>query len=166
LNMDGERLTASHSRRDIMPRLFGRALLSLLLAPLAFIGALIHYPAYRLTGWLSNLLARDAEDVVSTYKIIGAMLLFPVTWLIYTIVVGLNYGWRLALVALSVLPLCGYVTVLWQERYGRFISDARVVLTFLTRRRSLTRLVAERAAIRASIVQLGDNAGLNTERID
>ncbi len=166
LNMGGERLAASHSSRDLVPRLFGRALLSLLLAPLAFVGALIHYPAYRLTGWLSNLLARDAEDVVSTYKIIGAMLLFPVTWLIYTLVVGLNYGWRLGLVAVSVLPLCGYVAVLWQERYGRFISDARVVMTSLTRRRSLARLVAERANIRASIVQLGDEAGLNAGQME
>ncbi|MCP9496534.1 MAG: lysophospholipid acyltransferase family protein [Pyrinomonadaceae bacterium MAG19_C2-C3] len=163
LNMDDESLTATHSRREVMPRLFGRALLSLLLAPFAFVGAFVHYPAYRLTGWLSELLARKSEDVVSTYKIIGAILLMPLTWAIYTLVIGLNYGWRLGLCALLILPPCGYVAVLWQERYGRFISDARIVLTATTRRRSLERLIAEREAIRSSIVRLGDEAGLSVE---
>lgn len=163
LNIDDENLATSHSRREVMPRLFGRALISLLLAPFALVGAVVHYPAYRLTGWLSNSLARKSEDVVSTYKIIGAMLLMPLTWMIYMLVIGLNYGWRLALCALLVLPPCGYVAVLWQERYGRFISDARIMLTVTTRRRSLTRLIAEREAIRSSIVRLGDEAGLSVE---
>ncbi len=163
LNIDDESLSASLSRRELIPRLFGRALLSLLLAPFALVGAFVHYPAYRLTRWLSNLLARKSEDVVSTYKIIGAMLLMPLTWLIYTLVIGLNYGWRLGLCALLILPPCGYVAVLWQERYGRFISDARIMLTATTRRRSLTRLLTEREAIRASIVRLGDEAGLSVD---
>lgn len=163
LNMDDESLVATPSRREVMPRLFNRALLSLLLAPFAFIGAFAHYPAYRLTRLLSNILARKSEDVVSTYKIIAAMLLLPLTWTIYTLVIGLNYGWRLGLCALLILPACGYIAVLWQERYGRFISDARIVMNATTRRRSLERLIAEREAIRADIVQLGDEAGLSVE---
>ena len=52
----------------------------------AVLGVLVHYPAYRFGGFCYADL-RDAEDIVSTIKIISAMLLFPLTWIILALVI-------------------------------------------------------------------------------
>src|SRR6184192_2115616 len=63
--------------RTILPRVA----LFLLLSPAALAGAVLHYPAYTLAGLLATKLSREYDDVLSTFKIIAAMLLFPLTWL-------------------------------------------------------------------------------------
>ena len=57
----------------------------LMLGP-TVLGILVHYPAYRFGGFLATQIYRDTEDVVSTIKIISAMLLFPLTWIVLALV--------------------------------------------------------------------------------
>src|SRR5438552_6886658 len=64
--------TAAHTIFSLM----AQVLTCVLLAPLALFGAVVHYPAYRLAGYLSRRLARHDQDVISTFKIISALLLF------------------------------------------------------------------------------------------
>jgi uncharacterized membrane protein len=115
----------------------------------------VHYPAYRLGGYLATKLARDAEDMVSTIKIMSAMLLFPLTWLISFVIAYLSLGWVSALVIALILPFCGYVAILFFEELDRSLGGLRVLTFFLIRRRFFVRLIAERKAIRNEILSLG-----------
>ena len=81
--------TAAHT----IFRLLAQVLTCALLAPLALFGTAVHYPAYRFAGYLSRRLARHEQDVVSTFKIISAMLLFPLTWIAIALVPWRLVGW-------------------------------------------------------------------------
>jgi len=148
--------TAVHT----MVKLVGQVVTCAVLAPFALLGALVHYPAYYLGGYLSRHLARDEQDVVSTFKIISAMLLFPLTWIAAAAVLWVVAGWLAGLAALLLIPLCGYVAIRFFEELDRFVGSFLALALFVTRRRSFVRLLAERAAIRREILALGDEAAL------
>ena len=130
------------------------------MAPFALLGVLIHYPAYRLGGYLSHRLARQEQDVLSTFKIISAMLFFPVTWIIVALILWRLAGWSAGVASLIIMPVCGYVAVRFFEEIDEFIGSFVALALFVTRRRSFVRLLAERAAIRREILTLGDEAAL------
>ncbi len=148
--------TAAHT----IVKLIGQVLTCAVLAPFALLGALVHYPAYYLGGYLARHLARDEQDVLSTFKIISAMLLFPLTWIAAASVLWVLAGWLAAVVGLLLIPLCGYVAIRFFEELDRFVGSFLALALFVTRRRSFVRLLAERAAIRREILALGDEAAL------
>lgn len=59
--------------------LLAKNLGTLVLLPFAAAGAVLHYPAYRLSGFLARRLVRHGEDVLATAKVASSMLLFPLT---------------------------------------------------------------------------------------
>jgi len=134
----------------------------LMLAP-AVLGTVAHYPAYRLGGYLATKFSRDSEDVISTIKIISAMLLFPLTWLIVATAFYLSLGWWVAVAALVVIPVCGYLAIIFFEELDKSIAGIRVLTFFLVRRRFFVRLLAERKAIRNEIISLGQESPVATE---
>ncbi len=146
--------TAAHT----ILRLLAQILTCVLLAPLAVVGTILHYPAYRFAGYLSRSLARHEQDVVSTFKILSAMLLFPLTWIAVAIALGLLAGWAAGVAAMILIPICGYVAVRFFEEIDRFFGSFVALALFVTRRRSFVRLLAERAAIHRDILALGDEA--------
>lgn len=145
--------TAAHS----VVRLLVQIGKCILLAPVALIGAAVHYPAYRLAGYLSRRLGRE-QDVLSTFKIISAMLLFPLIWIVAAVIGWKIGGWIAALVLLIFIPVCGYLTVRFLEEIDRFFGSFMALAMFVMRRRFFVRLLAERAAIRREIIALGEDA--------
>jgi 1-acyl-sn-glycerol-3-phosphate acyltransferase len=137
-------------------RLLAQVLTCAGLAPLALFGTAVHYPAYRFAGYLSRRLARHEQDVVSTFKILSAMLLFPLTWVGIAVVSWRLVGWFAGVAALIVTPFCGYVAVRFFEEIDSFFGSFVALALFVTRRRAFVRLLAERAAIRREILALGD----------
>ena len=135
----------------------GTVLFGLMMGPAA-LGTLVHYPAYRLGGYLATKLSRNSEDVISTIKIISAMLLFPLTWLVLAALFYLMFGFLAAFVSLLVFPVCGYVAILFFEELDRSLGGLRALAFFLVRRRFFVRLLAERKAIRDEIIALGSEA--------
>jgi len=129
----------------------------MLLAPAALLGTAIHYPAYRLAGFLSRRLGRE-QDVLSTFKIFSAMLLFPLTWIATALVAWIAWSSLAGLIVFLALPVCGYLAVRFFEEIDRFFGSLLALRMFLMRRRFFVRLLAERAAIRREILELGDNA--------
>jgi uncharacterized membrane protein len=119
------------------------------------IGTIVHYPAYRLGGYLATKLSEDSEDMVSTIKIMSAMLLFPLTWVIAFLIAYLTLGWISAVAIAVILPFCGYVAILFFEELDRSLGGLRVLTFFLVRRRFFIGLMAERRAIRNEILELG-----------
>ncbi|MDX6529745.1 MAG: glycerol-3-phosphate O-acyltransferase / dihydroxyacetone phosphate acyltransferase [Blastocatellia bacterium] len=146
--------TAAHT----IFRLLAQVVTCVLLAPLALFGVAVHYPAYRLAGYLSRRLARHEQDVLSTFKIISAMLLFPLTWIIVAVISWRVAGWMSGVAVMILTPLCGYVAVRFFEEIDRFFGSFVALALFVTRRRSFVRLLAERAAIHREILALGSEA--------
>ena len=153
--VDPEELTPPHSTRSVFATILKRALLFLLMLGPAALGTVAHYPAYSLGGYLATRFSSDSEDIISTIKIISAMLLFPLTWLVLAVFAYVTLGWLAAGLTLVVVPLCGYVAIVFFEQLDRSIAGVRVLTFFLVKRRFFVRLLAERKAIRNEIISLG-----------
>ena len=161
--VDPDDLSPPTSTLDVFSHLISRGLLFLLLIVPATLGLLIHYPAYRLGGYLSTRFYQDSDDVISTIKIISAMLLFPLTWLIVGLLTYKFLGGIALLVALLVVPATGYAAIRFSEELDRFFGGLRALAFFLRRRRFFVRMIAERNAIRNEILALGDEAAIATQ---
>ncbi|HEU5261324.1 MAG TPA: 1-acyl-sn-glycerol-3-phosphate acyltransferase [Gemmatimonadales bacterium] len=129
-------------------------LLLLVLLPAALVGVSVHYPAYRAAGFVATGIAKRAEDALASIKVLAAMLLFPVTWVLAAVAAGLWQGSGAVLLTVAVLPLTAYAALLFFERLDRVIGGARALALFTVRRRAFLRLLAERKAIREDILQV------------
>jgi glycerol-3-phosphate O-acyltransferase/dihydroxyacetone phosphate acyltransferase len=158
--VDPEDLSPPKSGASVLGKLLTRCAIFLLLLGPALFGIVIHFPAYRLGGFLSIRYSKTEEDVISTAKIISAMLFFPLTWLLVSVVVFALTGWLAALGTLIVLPLTGYVAMRFLEESDKFLGGLRALAFFLVRRRFFVRLLAERRAIKTEILSLGEEASL------
>ncbi len=154
--VDPDELSPPTSTGDVFKHLITRVVVFLVLLLPALLGALVHYPAYRLGGYLATRFSRNDYDVVSTVKIMSAMLLFPLTWLLVAVIGYTLQGWPLALLALVAAPLAGYVAIRFFEELDKFLGSLRALAFFLVRRRFFVRLLAERKAIRSEILALGE----------
>ena len=153
--VDPDELSPPGSTSKVFASIVRRSLLFLLMLGPAVIGTLAHYPAYKLGGYLATRISRDSDDVISTVKIISAMLLFPLTWIVLAVLGYMYFGWVAAVLALIVIPFAGYAAIVFFEELDKSIAGVRVLTFFLVRRRFFVRLLAERNAIRNEIVALG-----------
>lgn len=163
VGVDPDDLSPPSSTLDVFGHLVTRCLLFLLLLAPSIVGTVIHYPAYRLGGYLATRFSEDSEDVISTIKIISAMLLFPLTWLAVGLVTYWFFGGWWTATALLVVPVTGYITIRFSEELDRFFGGMRALAFFLRRRRFFVRLLAERNAIRNEILALGDETAIATQ---
>jgi 1-acyl-sn-glycerol-3-phosphate acyltransferase len=153
-----ERLTA-RSLAQLVLRNVG----SLVLLPFAGMGVLLHYPAYRLAGFLAHRFARGEEDLVAIMKVGAAILLFPATWVLCAVLVGVLAGLRAAIVVALLAPLCGYAALRVRETLDLLIGRSRALLSAFFRRGAARRLVAERHAIREEILGIARDLDLLPE---
>ncbi|MFL6285905.1 MAG: lysophospholipid acyltransferase family protein [Pyrinomonadaceae bacterium] len=138
--------------------ILSRVALFLLLSPAALAGVALHYPAYKLAGLLATKFARQYDDVLSTFKIAAALLLFPVTWCALALALYRFAGWWGVLTALVCGPLTGYLALRTREEFDRFRAGTRAALFFLRERTFFRSLLEERRRIRREILALGDEA--------
>jgi glycerol-3-phosphate O-acyltransferase / dihydroxyacetone phosphate acyltransferase len=132
-----------------------RVLFLTVFAPLAFVGAIVHSPAY----FFSNLLGRifrthDTDVAGSSSAIIASLALMPLTWAIVASVIGYYFGWQLALISVPITILCGYIAL----RSSETLVDMRVWLRstwLLFRQRALFfRLLIQRKSLQKEIGEL------------
>jgi glycerol-3-phosphate O-acyltransferase / dihydroxyacetone phosphate acyltransferase len=126
--------------------------------PLALFGIVAHYPAYKLAGFIAVAVARHSDDVVSTIKLIAAMLLFPLTWGALAAVFFYLLGWPGILLGLFLGPVSAAVALLFFERLDGFIGGARAIRFYLTRRWFFKELLVERKRLREEMIALGEEA--------
>jgi len=153
--VDPDELSPPGSTLRVFAAIIRRSLLFLLMLGPALIGTIAHYPAYKLGGYLARTISKDSDDVISTVKIISEMLLFPLTWIVLAVLGYLYFGWWAAVLVLLVIPISGYVAIVFFEELDKSIAGVRVLTYFLVKRRFFVRLLAERNAIRNEIVALG-----------
>ena len=154
--VDPDDLSPPKSTWSVFTHLVHRVVLFLLLIVPAVVGLAVHYPAYRLGGLLATRISKNDEDVISTVKILSAMLLFPLTWMVAAWLSYRWWGWGIAVVILILLPVAGYLAIRFFEGIDTFMGGSRALVFFLMRRRFFVRLLAERNAIRNEILALGD----------
>jgi glycerol-3-phosphate O-acyltransferase / dihydroxyacetone phosphate acyltransferase len=149
-----EHLTPERLTARSMARLAAANLGSLLLLPLAAFGAFLHYPAYRLAGFMAGQFARGQEDQVATLKAGSSVLLYPVTWGACAAAAGVFFGSRGALAAAVLAPASGYAALRARESLDLLIGRGRALLSALSRSYATRRLIAQRRAIHEEIMEV------------
>jgi 1-acyl-sn-glycerol-3-phosphate acyltransferase len=84
-------------------------LLSLL--PVALIGGAIHYPLYRVIGFIANRFSRREDEIVATIKAVGGIVLYPLQWIALGIWAGVRWGTRYGILVAIVLPFLAYIAL-------------------------------------------------------
>lgn len=126
----------------------------LVLAPLAVVGILIHYPAYRLTGSLVTRTVKVERDVIATAKIFAATALFPLVWLAIAAIVWHRFGAAWGFAVLLSAPCTGYAALRFLEGLDRLVGSARGLSLRLFRPTAFKRLEVQRRKIRDALVEL------------
>jgi len=125
-----------------------------LAGPLALPGIIIHYPAYRLIGFLARRVAGESQDVVATAKALGALLFFPLTWGLAGWAVGNALGWPAGVAAVLLAPLTGWIGLQFSERFDRVLGATRALTLWLMGRERFLRLMVERRRLREDVLAL------------
>jgi len=155
----GESLSVlQHPTAYIFRYLILRVALLILLAPLAVIGAIIHSPAYLFSNLIGQMVkTHDADAAGSSSKIIAAIGLMPLTWLITSLTILYFFNWQIALASIPVVILCGYVAL----RSSETLVDMRVWIKsawLLVRQRALfLRLLVQRKNLQREIGEIGES---------
>ena len=97
---------------------------TLLLAPLGIIGAIIHWPIYRLIGLLAMHLSSNEDEMVATIKAISGMVLYPLMWIALAVIAGF-YRFEWGLIVLIVVPLLGYIALITTETFDAIAARVR-----------------------------------------
>lgn len=158
VGLDPDELAAPSTPVSVALHALTRLSLFLLLLPFAATGTIIHYPAYKLSGYFAVKFSHSYDDVISTIKILAAALLFPLTWIAIAAVCYVRLSWVYALISIILIPVSGYAAVRFFEELDRFVAGARALLFFITRRWFFKKLLVERRAIHEEILLLGSKA--------
>ncbi|HET7436069.1 MAG TPA: lysophospholipid acyltransferase family protein [Thermoanaerobaculia bacterium] len=104
-----------------------RVLRMIVWLPLALAGMIVNYLTYRLIGMLARRVSKGEYEMLATMKFIGALLLYPLTWIALAFVIDHYFGWPYAVASLFVLPLLAYVALRFFEDLDGLIGRARAL---------------------------------------
>ena len=119
-------------------------------APLAVLGLLANFVPYQVVGFLARRFARSPDEGAS-YKVLGAILVYPVTWFLLALGAGLAWGLWPALLALVAAPVCGKFALHFVERRRYFQRHARAYLVLKSGRRGILELRSLRASVLSAV---------------
>ena len=108
----GEALAQSPAPRP--PRPSARALLA---APMV-VGLALNWLPYRLPGWIAGRLSRSPDDP-ATYKLLAALLTFPLAWALEALAAGAAGGAAAGLAVGVAAPLTGLAALRYWDRPSR-----------------------------------------------
>jgi glycerol-3-phosphate O-acyltransferase / dihydroxyacetone phosphate acyltransferase len=131
----------------------------LITLPIALIGAVIHYPTYRLIRFLATQLTHE-EELVATIKAVGGLALYPLTYIACGVVVAWRSTWEYGLITALVLPLLGYIALQFFEQLDDVIGRTRALTWRIARRSAFERLMRTRGELRDEIVALAEEMGV------
>ncbi len=125
------------------------AVLAVLLAPIALLGAAFAYLPYRLTDPLARKLARGETDLVGTIKALLGLVLIGGTYIVEALAAGLFVHWMVGVGVAIVAPATGYVSL----RYFEWLGRRRALIGSFFLRMSHAHLLAKIETERASLAQ-------------
>ena len=89
----------------------------LLLAPIGIVGAAIHWPVYRLIGFLATHLSSKEDEMVATLKVIGGLVLYPLMWIAIAVAIAVFFTLPLAIAVLIAQPILGCVALITADTF-------------------------------------------------
>ena len=156
LHLRDDQVAAAYPFSPVL-RFVGRSLLRLLFhLPLAIMGTILNWQTYRLIGLVAPPVARGVPDQVATYKLFGAVLFFPLTWITEAVLAARWLGWWAAPLTLLLAPLAGWAALLFHETHNTFWREAWAYLLLRTRRRVAEQLKACRETVLREVGELED----------
>ena len=155
LGLTPEHLQISrHSRRELWG-LGWRAVLLFFLFPVAWVGLMLHAPAYLICEVLAYFFRTHGPDEGrATVKILAAIVLMPFTWLLIATGLFVWQNWQVALLSLPVVALCGYAGVRWVEEAYNLRGWLRALLILYRRRQQFLKLEREGQSLRKELNDL------------
>jgi glycerol-3-phosphate O-acyltransferase/dihydroxyacetone phosphate acyltransferase len=155
LGIDAENLSLlTHTRWNVFRHFLLRGALVLMLLPLSIPGALLHLPAFLICELLSRLYRRHGVDEIApTVKILAAIALMPLTWIIVSALVYFWWGWRIALLSFPTAIVCGYAAMRSLETLYDMRGWFKGVLLLVNNRRRVLRLFLERRALHQEMMK-------------
>ena len=147
----------SHSAWFVFRHFLLRGAVLLLLSPLALVGALLHLPAFVASTIASKLYPRHGPDVAAaTAKILVAIMLVPLTWLVVAGVIFYLWGWRAGALSLPAAAICGYVALRTFEELYDMRGWFKAAMLLVRQRRVFLRLLLERRTLHNELKELGE----------
>lgn len=152
-----------HSRWYVLRHFLLRVGALLLLLPLTIVGVVLHLPAYLICVLLARLFPKHGVDEIApTVRILAAILLMPLTWLVVAGVVFYNWRWEAALASLPVSVVCGYVAMRSLEELYDMRGWFKALLLLVRRRKLFLRLLIERQALQDELARQDEPARADT----
>ncbi len=130
--------------------------LVVLLSPLALVGLIMHFPAYRLTDLIAARFGARDPDVEATVKIVAGLVLYSGTWLLAGVLAWHWWGIGFGAAALAAGPVAGAAALRVLERLDRFVGAVRALALAAFRPSAYRRLLADRAQIRDDILRFAE----------
>lgn len=122
-------------------------------APVGALGLVIHWPAWRTVRAIAGR-ASVTSDVVSTYKLFGSLVFYPLTWVLLSVVAGLLAGGWAALAALVAGPVTARVALAFHERRLHVERQARAFLLLRSRPELIDDLRERRRRVHRQVAEL------------
>jgi glycerol-3-phosphate O-acyltransferase/dihydroxyacetone phosphate acyltransferase len=149
---------SAHSGWYVFQHFLLRTILLALLFPLSLLGAVLHFPAYMMCDITSRIYVRHgADDSASTVKILMAILLMPLTWVIAAAAAYFVWGWRAALLALPLVIVAGYTAMRSLEELYDMRGWFKAIFILLRHRGLYLRLLLERKSLHAEMEQIAES---------
>ena len=123
--------------------------------PLACWGIVSHAVPYWLTGQIVKRLGRTAEEEATDKMAVG-LVIYPLLWVIEVWLVRSLAGRGALLLFVVLIVPSGLSALIWRERLGRFVRQARAFVWFVTDRGLHRGLLDERRALVAELRDLAD----------
>lgn len=123
--------------------------------PFALVGAVLWYPV-----WIAPRFAvsriRPEHTAISTYKLVTGFFAAPLLWAILIGIAAWRWGWPGGALAAAAVPLLGFATLAWGERFLRVRDDADLFLRVLSRPQIAAALDARRSRLVTAFDELAD----------
>ena len=117
----------------------------ILLLPIAAVGTALHFPAYQVCKLLAYYFTHHgADDIVSTVKVLAAMVFMPLTWLITAGLILYFWRWEAALASIPISIISGYVALYSLEEASELSGWAKAIRLFVFNRERFLRLFVTR----------------------
>jgi 1-acyl-sn-glycerol-3-phosphate acyltransferase len=125
----------------------------LLLAPAALLGLLLNWMPWLLVHLVASRF-RDEPNQISTYQLFPGIVIYPLSWLAESWIVGEWLGTLSAIAILALAPFAGWVTLRFRERRQLLWRETRAFVLLRGRRRFAAELRERRAAVAREVDRL------------
>ncbi|MYJ73845.1 MAG: hypothetical protein F4089_01585 [Gammaproteobacteria bacterium] len=159
LGLKDHQLSHPVSASNAIRRIVWRTVLVIVLFPLALPGAIVLLPVAWLATTVGSRVSDDIDDI-ATLKLVTAVPVLLSTYALVAIMAGVGFGWVWAVVALLLVPVSLFATLLVLEKQAQLLVSMRSLLRLARLRADIDALVARRgelvAAVRTAVDRFAD----------